>query len=178
MTEKEREAYVKWLRRFIDRETPIGRSYSKLFDILMNREFIGIVPRDDNWEEHGLELRGVYFGVRWTDLGPCSCLEMLIALSQDIMDMMVDSNPEFTDGYFFWRMIENLNLIQFDDEAFDDWRCEDLVEDILNVWLDRLYSRNGVGGLFPLRRTREDQRRVETWYQAQAWLLENFPECF
>ncbi|MFQ9446428.1 MAG: hypothetical protein ACLR4A_02775 [Christensenellales bacterium] len=174
MTEKEREAYVRWLRRFIERETPAGRTYDRLFDILMNREFIGIVPHDENLEEHGLELRGMYFGVRWADLGPCSVLEMLVALSQRITDIMVDDEPNFTDGYFFWRMLDNLGLIQFDDEAFEDWRTEDLVEDILNVLLERLYEYNGRGGLFPLKRPREDQRRVEIWYQAQAWLMETF----
>ena len=99
---------------------------------------------------------------------------MLVALSQRITDIMVDDEPNFTDGYFFWRMLDNLGLIQFDDEAFEDWRTEDLVEDILNVLLERLYEYNGRGGLFPLKRPREDQRRVEIWYQAQAWLMETF----
>lgn len=177
MTEKEREAYVNWLCGFIAREAPAGHSYHRLFDILMNREFIGIVQHDENLEEHGLELRGMYFGVRWMDLGPCSCLEMLVALSQRITDIMVDEQPTFTDGYFFWRMLDNLRLVQFDDEAFDDWRTEDLVEDILNVWLERLYEPNGSGGLFPLHQPKTDQTRIEIWYQAQAWLMENFV-CF
>ena len=41
---------------------------------------------------------------------------------------------------------------------------------------DRTYSENGKGGLFPLRKYSEDQRKVPIWYQFNAWLEENSDE--
>ena len=33
---------------------------------------------------------------------------------------------------------------------------------------------NGTGGLFPLKRPRVNQRRVEVWYQMSEYLMENY----
>jgi hypothetical protein len=38
------------------------------------------------------------------------------------------------------------------------------------VW--RNYDRKGVGGIFPLYRSRRDQRRVELWYQFNEYIEE------
>jgi hypothetical protein len=37
----------------------------------------------------------------------------------------------------------------------------------------RLYTTSGYGGLFPLEEPKEDQRKVEIWYQMMAYLGEN-----
>ena len=47
------------------------------------------------------------------------------------------------------------------------------MEDAVNRVNGRMFSRDGSGGLFPLRRFDRDQRSVEIWYQMQAWLMEN-----
>ena len=45
---------------------------------------------------------------------------------------------------------------------------------ILNKIIDRGYSRRGVGGLFPLKYSKNDQRKVELWYQMHSYLIENY----
>ena len=49
----------------------------------------------------------------------------------------------------------------------------DYVEDIVQKFLDRKYSRNGDGGLFTVNRSRYDLRSVEIWYQMCWYLDEN-----
>jgi hypothetical protein len=38
---------------------------------------------------------------------------------------------------------------------------------------NRTYSKLGKGGLFPLRSSAYDQRKVELWYQMAAFMTEN-----
>jgi hypothetical protein len=66
-------------------------------------------------------------------------------------------------------MIKNLGLDQFDDQIPYDW--ED-VDEALSALIYRTYDRDGTGGLFPLTHPEEDQRKVEIWYQLNAYLLE------
>ena len=50
-----------------------------------------------------------------------------------------------------------------------DWYVRDTARGVI----DRDYDASGFGGIFPLRRPAEDQRKVELWYQAAAYILEN-----
>ena len=69
--------------------------------------------------------------------------------------------------------MENLDLRQFSDEVYEDYiDAPDLVQERVDVFLDRAYSPDGTGGLFPLHEPDEDQRQVELWYQMSAYLLE------
>ena len=72
----------------------------------------------------------------------------------------------------FWEMIDNLGLIGYDDASYADVRNRIRVSDILNNLIRRRYHRNGRGGLFPLKRPSCDQRKVEIWYQMNAYLME------
>ena len=71
-------------------------------------------------------------------------------------------------------MIDNLDLSQFQDSTYMDFFPDDLIEDIVNAWMNREYLPNGQGGLFPLVRTKNDQTTVEIWYQLQEYILENW----
>jgi hypothetical protein len=67
-------------------------------------------------------------------------------------------------------LMENLDLERYNDNTpFSDAAIDELLDRV--IW--RTYRRNGAGGLFPLKRTREDQRQVEIWYQLCAYLLED-----
>ena len=46
------------------------------------------------------------------------------------------------------------------------------VHEILDHMLNRSYTRDGKGGMFPLAHAREDQRMVELWYQFHAYVSE------
>ena len=78
-----------------------------------------------------------------------------------------------TPDIWFWHLIETLDLEQFNDRKYDDHAQEEIAE-ILDRVIWRTYAPNGDGGLFPLRNPTKDQRKVELWYQLNAYLLEQF----
>ena len=72
-------------------------------------------------------------------------------------------------------MLENLGLDGLSD---DNWVYPDSdfrVKDIIIRMLDRTYTRNGFGGLFPLTDGRcEDQRKIEIWKQMNTYFIEKY----
>jgi hypothetical protein len=66
--------------------------------------------------------------------------------------------------------MDNVELKQYNDRR--SYR-EDTIQDVLDTIIFRTYKYDGRGGLFPLREGKEDQRRVELWYQMCAYILEN-----
>lgn len=67
---------------------------------------------------------------------------------------------------WFWGMIVSLGLGGMTDAIFD----RDYVEECLTRFLNREYERNGKGGLFTVKGTRRDMRKMEIWYQLNAYL--------
>jgi len=167
------ELYLKWLYSQVGSvKTRIrARTFWGLFRQLYSTEFVWFVPNDDNramdgkllrfefMEAHGIES----IDENWLDLG-CSFLEMLIALSRRFA-FESDGEPLAC----FWTLIRNLELIDYTDAQENS--ADEISEKVDRViW--RLYKRNGIGGLFPLRSSRQDQTEVEIWYQLNAYLLE------
>jgi hypothetical protein len=95
---------------------------------------------------------------------PCSVLEMLIALATRFAYLTFDpingSEPKKVES--FWELINNLKLSSFHTKNVG----------IINDFLERQYSSDGYGGLFPLEFPKEDQRHVEIWYQMMAYINE------
>lgn len=167
------ELYFEWLYSQIcsvKRKNP-RRSYWKLFQVLYSKEFVWFVPNDDNRVEDGKDLRFAFLDVKeldcdddnWLSMG-CSMLEMFMGLAERLA-FETDGDPV----EWFWEMLENLDLRKYDDTTHIP---RDEVEEILDRVIWRTYKRNGEGGLFPLRRAREDQRYVELWYQLSAYIIE------
>jgi hypothetical protein len=75
---------------------------------------------------------------------------------------------------WFWKILENAGLDLYDDGAFYGHHGNTEVNEILNKIINREYRRDGKGGLFPLKRTNKDQRKVELWYQMNEYLVENY----
>ena len=96
---------------------------------------------------------------------------MLIALAQRLEFETALSKWEKSTAQWFWVLINNLGLDTFTDENFD----MEAVQEKVQIFLDRKYEKNGEGGLFPLKNPKEDQRRIEIWYQMSAYLFENYP---
>lgn len=140
---------------------------------LYKKEFTWFVSNDDNRMEDGRELRedfveemAIERDQAWMEEG-CSMLEMLIALSRRCA-FEADEDP----FEWFWVLIDNLGLRPFVDEEFtDDYNVD--VDIVLDRVVNRTYKSNGHGGLFPLHHSKEDQRRVEIWYQMAAYLNES-----
>lgn len=174
MNEPLDELYLRWLYSQVAsvKSRIRARTYWGLFRQLYTTEFVWIVPNDDNRVMDGQLLREEFLQDSeieevdevWMALG-CSYLEMLIGLSRRLS---FEGGGEPLE--WFWHILHNIELDELND-AQEIPREE--ISEKLNVITFRTYKRNGIGGLFPLKRTRVDQRDVEIWYQMNAYLLEN-----
>jgi hypothetical protein len=148
------------------------RSYWTLFRQLYKKEFVWNHPRDENRAHDAVALRGDfmdeedwgYMDREWFDAPP-SVLEVLVAIARRL-SVEVDGEPR----QWFWEMMHNLGLESFNDAS--QYPPKE-VEVILDTLVRRKYTRDGRGGLFPLRHADRDQRQVELWYQLQSYLIEN-----
>ena len=171
------DEYFEWLC-----DTVCGKRYSKsisyrkLLIFLYNKEFTYFVLNDDNRAKDGINLRWRYSWETGNDYdevlaclsGPCSVLEMMVALSISCEEFMNDPQIGDRTGQWFWGMIANLGLGSMNDSRFDEQYAEDVIERFLN----REYEPNGEGGLFTIRNCNRDLRTVEIWYQL-CWYLDN-----
>ena len=173
--------YFNWLCSLvhIDQE---NTTYYILAKDMFNKEFISLVNHDENRAYDGMELRdecAEELGYScWEETGEdmaCNLLEMVIGLARRIDFETSDPYEEDeTDrtSYWFWEMIDNLGLTEFDDDSYVDLEGQIFVGSILDRLVERRYDPDGEGGLFPLRYPKEDQRKVEIWYQMCAYLAE------
>lgn len=171
--------YFHWLceQVMIEQE---DRAYWLLAKDLHRMPFYSLVPHDENRAMDGVTLREDYLSeincpkyVR-LDLEECTLLEMLVALARRMNYETEDAHREVDHtAKWFWEMMDNLGLSEFDDDNYvRDGEGLLQVDDILERLVERGYSRNGEGGLFPLRRPDCDQRKAEIWYQMNAYLME------
>lgn len=166
--------YFDWMVDLVnaDRGTK-ETSYIKLLTYLHNTEFTYLIPRDRNRAEDGVDLRYRFGLIRrhpeYSEClrGPSSVLEMMIALAIRCEESIMD-DPAYGDrtSQWFWGMIVSLGLGGMTDAIFD----RDHVEECVTRFLNREYERNGKGGLFTVKGTRRDMRKMEIWYQLNAYL--------
>lgn len=151
-----------------------------LLETLHSMEFSALIPNDDNRYEDGLQLREDYYdsmrgGLLAPLSGPCTVLEMLIALSFRLEFESAQSYWEKTPREWFWVLIDHLSLDPCANFtlSIDEYRHK--IEENVTVLVKRRYKSNGEGGLFPLKNPKNDQKKVEIWYQMSAFILENYP---
>jgi len=166
------DVYLEWLYDRVLVRSVRGATYWKLLNQLYRIPFTWFVPNDGNRAEDGKDLRlkwaeevgTIRCPENWMDL-PCSFLEVLIALAERM---------EFEAGqsihHWFWHLLENLGFSDCHDGSMYSRR---FVQMRIKSILDRRYEPNGQGGLFPLRQSEQDQRKVELWYQMSAYLLQD-----
>ena len=152
-------------------------SYRKLLMQLHRTNFVYSIPMDENRELDGIDLRRRFAYDTYQDedqvrdalIGPCSILEMMIALSIRIEEEIMD-NPNIGNrtSQWFWGMVVTLGLGSMTDDNFD----LKLVKNNLQRFLNRDYEPNGQGGLFLIRNCDQDLRKVEIWHQV-CWYLDN-----
>jgi hypothetical protein len=166
-------AYRNWLMDKMG-----GEDYRILFDILYDTRFYWVLPRDSNRADKGRYLRvtfsnesGLEYEEEFSEW-PCSMLEMLVGLAFSIETIMYDPDEGDRSQEWFWMMVGNLGLDIFDDRTIleNGSAALSFIDDTCRTFMDRSYCFNGIGGLFPLPNTNEDQRKVELWYQANAYL--------
>lgn len=169
------ELYLEWLysqvAAGIDKSTVRPTTYWRLLKQLFDKEFVWVVPNDDNRLEDGRDLRYEFIedqGIQdvdphWVRLG-CSMLELLVGLARRL-SFVAEGEP----AGWFWHLIANLGLTKYTDRARLN---EERIDELLDMVIFRTYRSNGWGGIFPLQDPQEDQRQVELWYQLSAYVLE------
>lgn len=137
---------------------------------LHQKSFVWLIPNDDNRLLDGLELRYEFFSDYQPDESEevATVLEVLVALSRRCA-FLTDEEP----ALWAWRLIENLEL----NKCWDPISASKLrdLDDKLETLIWRNYDSDGSGGFFPLAWPAADQRKVELWYQMNAY-IEEMPE--
>lgn len=176
-------AYQNWMLERMKAER-----YGILFDVLHDIPFEWDdkkMPRDSDRADDGRYLRLRFAdecGMKIFDGEleySCSFLEFLIALSFEIEDsIMYDSEKPEQEREWFWEIMSNMGLDRFTDEVMlrEGQLAFGTVVEIVNMVMKRRYDYNGYPGMFPLRKPQMDQRKVEIWYQANAYFIEKYFE--
>ena len=168
-------SYFDWLVSFVAPDFVASDSYQNVLYALYKKDFRWFVHNDDNRAEDGLDLR-----LRFEDdtsetcdkVGPCSVLEMMIALAiRCENELMYDPEEGDRTDQWFWTMMDNLKLNYLTDDVFN---LRDF-DQIVDRFLDRTYEPDGYGGPFYIHNFRGDMRKIELWYQLNFYLEEMFP---
>ena len=173
-----KDRYFQWLCEIVGRE----KNYSILLDHLHRAEFYFAHHMDANRAEDGKELRTKFLGEMGVPMPPsfdeevffsasCSVLEMIVALSMHMAEALDDCPMMRNVDECFWILIGNLGLTRYNDLVWIDNDAQIRVENKLKKFLDRKYTKNGVGGLFPLDHTENNLREIEIWYQMAEYLI-------
>lgn len=173
VAEQIRSDYFEWMYNLMCEGRCGGTiAYRELFHFLHDAEFTFFVPHDENRASDGVDLR-YHFCVNHDceDLeycldGPCSVLEMMVALAIRCEHIMSDPAKGDRTAQWFWNMVNNLDLGGMYDSNFNEWR----VNDSISRFLDREYEPNGSGGLFTIKNWDRDARDAEIWHQLMAYL--------
>lgn len=175
-----RNEYFNWLYNLVCEKRYSNKiSYKKLLTRLHDTEFIYLIPRDQNRAEDGMDLRWRFICETYDEQeyyeellmyldGPCSVLEMMIALAIRCESIMDDPLYGNRTSQWFWGMIVNLGLGSMYYSNFDIQSVDYIIERFLN----REYEPDGKGGLFTIRNCDRDLRNVEIWYQI-CWYLDS-----
>lgn len=171
--------YMNWLIDAVnDRE---GEDYYRLLKYLYKKEFYSLVEYDQNRAEDGVALRGIWqeangLSNEEVDFGVAKVLEVLIGIVKRIRHEIYGSKWAETmgDSDIFWVLLGNLGLERFSDKEIESTRIEQL-DSIVEVWLERRYNRNGLGGIFCVFRATANFRKLELWDQMGIYIRENWP---
>lgn len=157
--------YYAWLVSQIS--TPPERTFSALFTIMQDTEFVWTVPNDDNRIHDALELRSEFLNGRnrKINLEGATILEIVVSLSRRIA--FQEDEPA---NQWAWRLIKNLRLHKKHDPTTHEDRVK--IIDTLDALVWRTYRKDGRGGFFPLKHPKEDQTKIEIWYQMNQYLIE------
>lgn len=166
MGEYSQSRYLDWLEEQI--ASTKDKSYRELLERMHEKEFVWLVPNDDNRIEDGLDIRNEFFRRRTMSRQRCSVLEVLIGLSRRLA-FIAGGEP----GYWAWELLINLGLSRMSGHI-GKVRAE-TIDEILETLIWRTYESDGSGGFFPLGWPNKDQRKVELWYQMCAY-IDELPE--
>lgn len=173
-----RDEYFEWLFDIVCEDRFSNDiSFRKLLTHLHRTEFQYSIANDQNRAEDGISLRYRFALLTGREAeagyvcnsldGPCSILEMMIALAIRCEETITD-DPRFGDrtGQWFWGMIVNLDLGRMTDDRYN----AEYVDDVLYRFIKRKYDYDGKGGLFTIRHCDRDMTKTAIWFQLQRYL--------
>lgn len=173
LEEQVKSDYFEWMYDLVCEGRFSGSvTYRELLTFLHDIEFTYFIRYDENRAVDGITLRYRYCqlhdceDLEYCLTGPCSVLEMMVALAIRCEGIMDDPMRGDRTSQWFWEMISNLGLGSMSDDNFSEWTVHDVVARFLN----RDYEPDGRGGLFRVRGTRRDMRDIEIWHQLLAYL--------
>lgn len=181
MTQRQIENdYFEWMHDIVCGDIYTGdNSYRLLLEYLHDVQFTYSIRKDINRAYDGIDLRyrfaDEYFPeYRYEEVrdllpGPCSVLEMMVALAIRCEETIMD-DPGYGNrmSQWFWKMIVSLGLGAMTDRRFDIRYVEEVVE----RFLAREFEPDGRGGLFRIRNCDQDLREVEIWI-IMLWYLDS-----
>lgn len=171
-------AYKSWLYDMVGVNSP-DHSYYLLLDSLFSIDYFFLIEFDENRMMDGINLRSEFISSEATDnmkynifmsSDTANVLEVLIGIAKR-MDFILYDEQESRLIPLFWELIENLGLGEMDDNNF---KGNAIVRRVISKWLNRSYTSSGKGNIFPLKKTKYDQRQRETWDQMNEYLLEKY----
>lgn len=168
MNERTNFIYRDWLVR----KVKDGSKYQWMLWELFTKEFIWLIPNDDNRRADCWDLRYAFRdekGENIYELIPYSTmLETVVALSRRLEFQARNGSARE------WALIllENIELTKYKGHITKQDKT--IIDGILDRVIWRQYEPSGLGGFFPLAWPTEDQRKVEIWYQMSAYLQEQF----
>lgn len=173
-------AYFQWLLKQVYDEQSGTYSYYTLLSHLHMTQYRWTIDLDANRAADGIDLRKQFayeHNIDYTDIdaavycGPCSVLEMLVALSIKIEDIL--SNPAYgrRTGLWFWSMITSLGLAHLTDGQFDIVT----MRENLRRFFENKYWPNGVGGLFTINGCKVDLTGVDIYTQMYWYINATVP---
>ena len=184
----DRESYIEWLESFtIDDRIPkeYQTTYHHLINKLWSINYIPSIGNDVDRATDGLELRSRYYDIYMREsgltarndvvdnvvsiFGECTLLEMLIALSMNMYDIMQDMDIYNSVSRWFWELLKNAKIDRLDDSSWDDLTDSQYVEDIVKDIME-LKENGYTRGWFDL----DIWTSVEIWYQMHKYLSRYF----
>lgn len=189
---KNHKSYYSWLCQ----ESGIGGPLAQMFfetDFRWKED----IPDDENRAKDAVALREQYAifiligeetelisTEQWHDidrikksiLGPACVFEVLVCLARNL-DEMLNLEEKKDVGKYFHQLMENGKFDLYDEEDydFDTEKVKNYWEKHMNCILDRTYSADGTGSLFPFHGkivdgNIPDQRKKSLWDQANDWV--------
>ena len=154
--------------------------YCLLMKILWKIPFKSFNPMDDNRIEDALDMRNEYLrdisryriDTSVVEDRYVSCLEVLISLAKRMEnDILCDPMEEIDHSAdHFWTFLRNLDVEKYSNDRISEAEINEKV----TKWVRREYQKDGFGSIFPIRRPKNDMRKLEIWDQMSCYVMENY----
>lgn len=168
--EEIQEAYIDWL--LLNLHADRFNEDTKLLIIHLHLlEWYSVIERDRSREEDGKNIRERFkkdteFVNYGAIDGPCTFLECLYGIAERMDFFCTPPEDQSMAWIYFWKLLDNAKIT---GNGLDIHKIDTAVDRVMS----RTFSVKGVGGLFPLRNTTENQTGTEIWYQMSSYINEH-----